>query len=582
MKRNNLTGKTFGQWSVIKYLGDRKYLCRCSCGVEKAVATSSLTSGRSTNCGNKSKHPIEGPKQFKDLKGRVFGELTAVEYEGNTMWKCTCLNGHTVSMSWKHLTPTSTCKECRYEKMRKPKPEKKAKIMIRDTMLGSRFRDLTVIEDLGGDRWKCRCTCGITREVRGYDLRHPFSDNAYRCRHKVKIGQRFGKLTVVGRKPDGTCICKCDCGNEKEVFVGNLTNGSTSSCGCIRVPTYSRKDVLDAINKYKKENGYNPFASELSELLGVGMTAVYGYIHNYGLEQFINTYYGSRSERDIVEYFKSRVDNVVVHDRKVLGGAELDLYLPEKKTAIEFNGNYWHSEDLKGKEYHQNKSIACAEKGIRLIHVFEYEWNNIETRKKLIALFNIIIGNAEIKYANKMEVHEINNIDALKFEDDNHLQGRANASISLGLFDKKSKELIGVMTFGTPRFTSGYEYELIRLCYRLDTIVVGGSEKLFKYFVNKYNPKSIISYCNLSKFSGKSYLRLGFNLCKEKPITQPNYVWVSNHCEEVLTRYSSSKQKLLDMGLGNKDMTEDEIMRSLRYNKIYDSGNLKFEYIDRR
>ena len=57
---------------------------------------------------------------------------------------------------------------------------------------------------------------------------------------KVKdlTGQRFGKLTVLGRAGSdiaGACwLCKCDCGNYKIVPRRNLVGGDTRSCGCIR------------------------------------------------------------------------------------------------------------------------------------------------------------------------------------------------------------------------------------------------------------------------------------------------------------------------------------------------------------
>ena len=54
------------------------------------------------------------------------------------------------------------------------------------------------------------------------------------------IGKRFGKLTVLElfrkRIPCGElhrfAHCKCDCGNYKDVFIGSLLDGQTTSCGC--------------------------------------------------------------------------------------------------------------------------------------------------------------------------------------------------------------------------------------------------------------------------------------------------------------------------------------------------------------
>ena len=51
-------------------------------------------------------------------------------------------------------------------------------------------------------------------------------------------GKRFGRLVVI--RQDGyrggkiAWLCKCDCGNEKTISSGSLTNGYSTSCGCFR------------------------------------------------------------------------------------------------------------------------------------------------------------------------------------------------------------------------------------------------------------------------------------------------------------------------------------------------------------
>lgn len=131
------------------------------------------------------------------------------------------------------------------------------------------------------------------------------------------------------------------------------------------------------------------------------------------------------------------------------------------------------------------------------------------------------------------------------------------------------------MTFGTPRFDNNYSYELVQLAFITDCKVIGGSEKMFSYFIKKYNPTSIISYCNIDKFQGNMYLRLGF---KTISLGKPDYVWVKSKTGDVLTRYQTQKHKIVEQGLCNKNETEDEIMKSSGYTKIYDSGNLKLEW----
>ena len=52
-------------------------------------------------------------------------------------------------------------------------------------------------------------------------------------------GQRFGRLVALKRlkatkSGDILWLCKCDCGNIKEVTGSNLNVGDTRSCGCLR------------------------------------------------------------------------------------------------------------------------------------------------------------------------------------------------------------------------------------------------------------------------------------------------------------------------------------------------------------
>lgn len=65
---------------------------------------------------------------------------------------------------------------------------------------------------------------------------------------------------------------------------------------------------------------------------------------------------------------------IIRNTRKIIPPYELDIFIPEYNLAIEFNGIYWHSEEIRGKDYHKHKTDLCEEKGIRLIHIFEHEW----------------------------------------------------------------------------------------------------------------------------------------------------------------------------------------------------------------
>ena len=84
-----------------------------------------------------------------------------------------------------------------------------------------------------------------------------------------------------------------------------------------------------------------------------------------------------------------------------------------------------------------------------------------------------------------------------------------------------------------------------------------------------------MSYCNVSKFVGNVYNKMGFHCLN---ITEPNYVWVNLHNGDVLSRYKTMKHKLVSKGLGSECETEVDIMSRLGYNRIYDCGNAKYEW----
>lgn len=279
----------------------------------------------------------------------------------------------------------------------------------------------------------------------------------------------------------------------------------------------------------------------------------------------------SSGEMDLLECVKSIYDGEIIDkDRSVIHPLELDIYLPEKKVAIEFDGLYWHSEEQgKGEDYHVAKTNKCNENGIRLIHVFEDEWRFqrpiVEDRLK-----SIIGVDQKSIFARKCIVKEIGSKESNDFLEENHIQGADGAPIRYGLF--YNGELVAVMTFGKPRFSRGYDFELIRFASKLGIHVVGGASKLLKHF-SKSHSGSIVSYADRRYSDGNLYKKLGFSL---KNISQPNYWYVKNF--EKLSRYACQKHKLPELlGDGfNPEWSEYENMVQNGWNRIYDCGNFVF------
>lgn len=97
----------------------------------------------------------------------------------------------------------------------------------------------------------------------------------------------------------------------------------------------------------------------------------------------------SKNEDEIAEIL-SHYYQIERHNRTVLNGLELDIFIPSLNIGVEYNGLRWHSEKFKNKNYHIDKLNLCINKGIKLIQIFEDEYiNNKElVLIKLLQIFN--------------------------------------------------------------------------------------------------------------------------------------------------------------------------------------------------
>ena len=131
--------------------------------------------------------------------------------------------------------------------------------------------------------------------------------------------------------------------------------------------------------------------------------------------------------------------------------------------------------------------------------------------------------------------------------------------------------MVELIIFVIIRYIKAYEYELLRLCTKPENIIIGGTERLFKYFIKKYSPSSIISYCDMSKFNGEVYLRLGFTLEKEgKPSKHWYNIKTKQHFTDNLLRQQGA-DRLIGTSLG-KGTNNEQIMVENKFLEVWDCG----------
>lgn len=283
----------------------------------------------------------------------------------------------------------------------------------------------------------------------------------------------------------------------------------------------------------------------------------------------------SQKEIDLYNYILAINPNAINGFRDSYHSKEIDIFIPDLKIGFEFNGLYWHSESVllhnnqdPKKDY--NKLIEMQNNGIRLIQIFEDEWDN----KKNIVLSRIdnILGVTGNKiFARNCVVKEVSSRDASLFAEATHIMGRGRSNIRYGLYH--NDKLISCMTFTNNNLSRkiNSQWEINRFSSLPNTLVVGGASKLFAKFVKTINPTNVISYSDNRWSSGLLYQNLGFKLINPG---KPNYWYTKHNTSLRIHRFRlRAKEK-------NKNEYVSESTQAMigGFSKIWDSGAAKWQW----
>lgn len=283
------------------------------------------------------------------------------------------------------------------------------------------------------------------------------------------------------------------------------------------------------------------------------------------------TYPYSKAETEIFEYVKNVVgeENVLTHDRTVLKGRELDIFIPSKNVAIEYNGLYWHNKD---KNYHLKKTEDCNNSGVTLIQVFEDEYLN--HKDIVLSKISHILGAAKYDekiMARKCSVAEINKETAEKFLNENHIQGFVSSTVYFGA--EYGGEIVGVMSFKK----MWEQWELTRFATKIGVLSCGIGGKLFSAFVKKYKPESVKTFADRRWTGWKDenlYTKIGFSFAG---YTKPEYRYYRPVDGPIRQHKFGFRKEILHRKYGLPlTMTETEMTSALGYAKIYDCGLMKY------
>ena len=264
----------------------------------------------------------------------------------------------------------------------------------------------------------------------------------------------------------------------------------------------------------------------------------------------------SKAEIEIAEYVRSLYDGeVITNCRNMLTEhKELDIYIPSLKVAFEYDGMIWHSDRYRvDANYHLKKTEECANKGIKLYHIFEYEWINRQEIVKDKIKHIIGVNYNEYNHNGDYNIIKINEEEANEFNERYNLQGHIISSLYIGMYcNNELKSMLSLQK------ENDNKWRVVRFTNNVNNNLIANS--IINYFIDKYKPNKIEAYEDrrwVANSNDSIYRRTGFELVD---IIPPDYGYTKGQNDYI------NKEKLKDCHLSND------------YYRIYDCGQYKYEW----
>lgn len=276
----------------------------------------------------------------------------------------------------------------------------------------------------------------------------------------------------------------------------------------------------------------------------------------------------SKAEQEIKDWIRTFYPSATKHRQD---GQEMDIFIPELKIGIEYNGLFWHSESTKVRTYHLEKTKHFQQLGIRIIHIFEHEWRDKKHQVQSYILSAISKNSIKLSPRNcnivwSSSKKEINLAHQLL--DDYHIQGHTRSTKYVANV-YHNEELVATATFGK-HHRNGEQWVLSRFCTRYGHTVRGLLGKISKLaYSNLQQP--IISWADYRLSQGNGYERSGW---KFKELLPPDYFYFKISTSQIISKQSRQKKIVKTP----KEMTEIEHAHLDGLERIWDCGKIRYSY----
>jgi len=283
----------------------------------------------------------------------------------------------------------------------------------------------------------------------------------------------------------------------------------------------------------------------------------------------------SKAEVELAGYIESLGLKIIRNDRTILKQKELDIYVPDKMIAFEYNGVYWHAEARgKDKNYHYNKWREAKEAGVQLIQIWEDDW--IKNRPLIEEMVAYKLGLSAVKSDQKVQarttsVQPITKSEAEAFLAKNHIQGFSHGFAYLAL-KTKGDETVAVLVLR--KEPSGDDLNIVR--YATSMVVPGGFTKLLKHAERTFKPKSFVTFADHCVSDGKLYENNGFISEKEIP---PDYMYVVDSSRKHKFGFRLKRFKNDPLLEYREGLTEQQLANLNGLPRVWDAGKTRYRKI---
>ncbi len=224
-------------------------------------------------------------------------------------------------------------------------------------------------------------------------LRSDLNEKEIKCPVIGCGGWRKLGTTSSGKKHLFRASCQRQDNNHKK-FYGILSNADSYRRRHYNLKNYNilSKDYIE--KNFLDENNFIKI-EEFKNFIGCSYTAVLTICRVHDVN-FTKRSGSSHIETKIINFLNLIVSNltIITNSKQIIIPKELDIYLPDQKVAVEYNGLTFHSHGTSDWSGANNptpipnrqldKTKSCQEKDIDLIHVFEDEYANNQEAVELV------------------------------------------------------------------------------------------------------------------------------------------------------------------------------------------------------